>query len=274
VVGYARYRVEIRGRDGDLESSKAPGFSHKLQPNRHFRRRTTEHANGQEDTLGLFAGYSRANGDIEGNLFGLVKLNVGDLGIDAYNIGGHWTHTWTNGSYVDAVVMQSWLNANAGSIGGYSTRIDGTATTLSLEGGTHFAIADCWAIEPQAQIIWSGIDFDKAHDPDGTIRYNVGDGVTGRIGMRLTGTYDFEGAKVNPFLLANVWHSFETKDTLRLDNAAFSNKRGMTTLELGGGVSAQLNDQASVYARAAYDLNLGGEGFHALEGNIGLRVSL
>jgi hypothetical protein len=121
--------------------------------------------------LGLFAGYSRANGDIEGNLFGLFRLNVGDLGMDAYNIGGYWTHTWINGGYVDAVVMQSWLNANTSSIGGYS------------------------------------------------------------------------------------------------------NKRDLTTLELGGGVSAQLNNQASVHAKAAYDLNLGGEDFHALEGNIGLRVS-
>jgi outer membrane autotransporter protein len=233
---------------------------------------TTEHANGQEDTLGLFAGYSRGNGDIEGNLFGLVKLNVGDLGIDAYNIGGYWTHTWTNGSYVDAVVMQSWLNVNTSSIGGYSTKIDGSATTLSLEAGTPFAITDGWAIEPQAQIIWSGIDFDKAHDPGSSIRYNVGDGVTGRLGFRVTGTYDVDGKKVNPFLLANVWHSFEAKDTLKLENAAFSNKLDMTTLELGVGVSAQLNTQASVYAKASYDMNLGGNDFHAIEGNIGLNV--
>jgi outer membrane autotransporter protein len=227
---------------------------------------------GVLDTFGVFAGYSRAWGDITADALNLNSIHVGDLSIDSYSIAAYWTRTWDNGSYIDGVLMNSWLDTDTHSIGGYDSSFNGDAVTASLETGTRFGATDHWDIEPQAQIIWQYLNFDQAHDPGGTINYDDNDAFTGRLGVRLQGNYDYEGKPVSPFLLANLWHEFESTDVVTFNTLPVDATRKATMLELGGGATADLSENVRVYANASYYFNLGGEDFSAVSGRVGLRI--
>jgi len=135
-----------------------------------------------------------------------------------------------------------------------------------------FDATDHWDIEPQAQIIWQYLNFDQAHDPGGTINYDDNDAFTGRLGVRLQGNYDYEGKPVSPFLLANLWHEFESTDVVTFNTLPVDATRKATMLELGGGATADLSENVRVYANASYYFNLGGEDFSAVSGRVGLRI--
>ncbi|MBW9114817.1 autotransporter outer membrane beta-barrel domain-containing protein [Rhizobium cauense] len=228
---------------------------------------------GVLDTFGVFAGYSRAWGDVTADALNRNSIHVGDLSIDAYSLAAYWTRTWDNGSYIDGVLMYSWLDADTNSIGAYNSSFNGNAVTASLEAGTTFKATEHWSIEPQGQIIWQYQNFDEAHDPGGSINYDNNDAFTGRVGVRLQSNYDYEGKPVSPFLLTNVWHEFETTDVVTFNTFPVDATRKATMLELGGGVTADLTENVRVYANASYYLNLGGEDFNAVSGRVGLRIT-
>jgi outer membrane autotransporter protein len=224
------------------------------------------------DTFGLFAGYSRGWGDVNAEALNRHTINVGDIAINAYSLAAYWTRTSTGGSYIDAVLMHSWLNPTTNSIGDYHSDFNGSAVTGSLETGTPLALSDHWNLEPQGQIIWQYQHYDTTYDPGGSISYDDSNSFTGRVGMRLQGNYLYDEKKVSPFALANLWHGFSTTDVTSFDGFPFNTPRESTTLELGAGVTADLSANTRLYANASYAFNLGGDDLKAVAGHIGLRV--
>ncbi len=224
------------------------------------------------DTFGVFAGYSRAWGDVRADSLNRRNIAVGDLSINAYSLGGYWTRTWDGNAYLDGVLMGSVLDANSNSIGNYRTDINGVALTASLEAGTGIAVTERWKLEPQAQIIWQFQSFDQASDPGGSINYDDNDAFTGRLGVRFEGNYDYEGKVLSPFLLANLWQEFKTTDVIFFEDTPLTAMRKATTLELGGGLTADLSENTRIYANASYHFNVNGEDFEAVSGRVGLRI--
>jgi outer membrane autotransporter protein len=49
-------------------------------------------ASGQRNHYGFFVGFTRATGDVDGFALGTPNLDVGHLAINAYSLGGYWTH--------------------------------------------------------------------------------------------------------------------------------------------------------------------------------------
>ncbi|MCW8281720.1 MULTISPECIES: autotransporter family protein [Agrobacterium] len=231
-----------------------------------------EHEDGQLDTVGLMAGYARGWGDMRArNIYNRV-IEIGDIDVDSYNLGAYWTHTWEDESYVDAVLMHSWLNIDTKSVAGYSANFHGREWTASLETGKKFGVSENWVIEPQAQIYWQYQNFNDANDPGGRIAYDNNSSWTGRIGMRLEGAYTINERPFNPFLLANVWHQFKATDTIRFNETTLRPSWEETSLELGLGFTSKVSENTSVYANASYEFNLGGEDFRAFSGRVGARI--
>lgn len=231
-----------------------------------------EGPSGHENRAGLFIGHASMDGDIRGQALGWNDLSVGDLDLNATSLGAYWTHIGPGGWYLDGVVMGTWFNGNATSNRDAGIDVDGTGITLSLEGGYPIQLSSEWTLEPQAQLIWQHLSLDGQRDTFSTVSFDNDDSVTGRLGLRLQGSMPMGTTVLQPYLKANLWHDFDGTDRLDFGSDPINVERGGTSLEIGGGVVAKLNETFSVFATADYTTNLGGEKRRVWEGNLGLSV--
>ncbi|WP_295811987.1 autotransporter outer membrane beta-barrel domain-containing protein [uncultured Nitratireductor sp.] len=233
-----------------------------------------ETENGHMDRAGVFVSYARMNGDVKGQALGWNDLAVGDLDINGTSLGAYWTHIGPKGWYLDGVLMGTWFGGDTASRAGERIDIDGTGITASAETGYPVALSDRWTLEPQAQVIWQHLSLDDQSDTFSSIAFDADDAVTGRLGVRLQGNFPGnDGGMIKPYLKANLWHSFSAEQTLRFDGDPIVTEIDGTSLELGGGVVANLTDRVDLYATADYTTNLGGEKTEIFEGNLGLNIS-
>jgi len=231
-----------------------------------------ENASGASTVAGLMAGYAGLDGDVSGNVLGQQGIEVGNLDLDGYSVGGYFTHVGASGWYVDAVALGTWFGGDASTDRGIGIDPDGRALTLSLEGGVPLALSQGWTLEPQAQIIWQDISFDDQDDTLSSVRFDTDDGLTGRIGARLQGTFVAASGEFKPYLKANLWRTFETNDTISFDADPIEIESEGTTLELGGGIAHKFSDRYSAFVAADYNFDISGERRREFEGNIGLQI--
>ena len=231
-----------------------------------------ESESGHIDRLGLFVGYTHMDGDIKGQALGWNDLAVGGLDFGGTSFGGYWTHVGPGGWYLDGVVMGTWFDGHATSKGGQKIDIAGSAVTASLEGGYPIALTDQWTLEPQGQIIWNHLSIDDQKDSFSSVRFESDDAVRGRLGVRLQGRYETGSGTFQPYLKANIWHDFSADQTVRFGSDPIVTEIEGTSLEIGGGIVAELSKNLSLFATADYTTNLGGERSRVWEGNLGLNV--
>ncbi|MDQ8732454.1 autotransporter outer membrane beta-barrel domain-containing protein [Bradyrhizobium sp. LHD-71] len=233
-----------------------------------------ESAGGHRDHFGLFAGYTRASGDVSGFALGQPNFAAGRLGIDSTSFGGYWTHIGPTGWYLDAVAMGTLYDTSARSHRGFGLSADGAAFTGSLEAGYPVPLFANLTLEPQAQIVWQHQSLDGGRDVFSTVDFADSDAVTGRIGARLQGRFAIGAALWRPYLNANVWHRFSGSDTLTFAgiHPILTDFRS-TALEVGGGIVGKLTAAVDVYATAAYTTNISGNKERSVGGNLGLRVT-
>jgi outer membrane autotransporter protein len=229
---------------------------------------------GHRDRIGVFVGHASADADFRGFAIGQARARSGSIPLDATSLGLSWTHIGPQGWYVDAIVMQSWLDGDPRSFRGVGISSEGTSTLMSLEGGVPIPLgATSLVLEPQAQLVWQRVDFDTARDLFSTVAFDPDNALTGRIGARLKGTFVTGSAVIEPYLKANIWHAFEGTDETRFATVSLPTRFESTTFEIGGGVAAKVTDQISLYAAASYETDLGGAHRETIKGNLGLQVT-
>jgi outer membrane autotransporter protein len=227
---------------------------------------------GHFDHIGLFAGYSRVDGDVNGQALGWNDLSVGNIGARGTGIGGYWTHLGPQGWYLDSVLMGIWFSGDASADSGESIDIEGTGVTASLEGGYPVALSRRWAFEPQAQLIWQHLSLDNQADRFSSVTFDADDVLTGRLGSRLRGNLRTGFGTIRPYLKVDLWHAFSADETLHFDADSIVTELGGTALELGGGVIASPSANISLIAAVNYTTNLNGEHTRILEGNLGVNL--
>ncbi|PAY10481.1 hypothetical protein CK489_08145 [Bradyrhizobium sp. UFLA03-84] len=226
------------------------------------------------DRAGFFYAYGWASGTINGFAVGIDGVRTGTLSIDSQNIGGYWTHIGPSGWYVDAVLMGSFYGASPQSDRQVGARVSGTGVAASLETGVPIPVNRFIAIEPQAQLIWQRQSFDSFNDLFSSVAPGSADTLTGRLGVRIPATVIVGTTELRPYLEANLWHTaandrsiaFATTDLIGVQS------RG-TAVEIGAGVSAQLNRTISAYASAGYTTSVDSLHREDITGRFGLRVS-
>ncbi|RRY11656.1 autotransporter family protein [Brucella anthropi] len=265
----------VFGQDIEMKwrGTVAPGLDGKLfgiQAGQDILGRETD--GGHFDRFGLFFGYARATGDITGQALGWNDLAVGDLEVTGTSFGGYWTHIGPQGWYLDAILMGTWFGGDATSNEGQSIDLDGHGVTASLEGGYPLALSESWTLEPQAQLIWQHLSLDDQADHYSSIAFDTDDAWTGRIGFRLQGEQETSVGKLRPYLKANLWQNFSSDQTVRFATDPIVTDLKGTSLELGGGLTLDITEKASLFATADYTTNLGGERNRIWEGNLGLNI--
>ncbi len=267
--------ARVFGQDIDMKwkGTVAPGLDGKLfgiQAGQDILGRETD--GGHFDRFGLFFSYARATGDVTGQALGWNNLAVGDLEVTGTSFGGYWTHVGPQGWYLDAILMGTWFGGDATSNEGQSIDLDGHGVTASLEGGYPIALSESWTLEPQAQLIWQRLSLDDQADRYSSVSFDTDDAWTGRIGFRLQGKQDTTVGKLRPYLKANLWQNFSSDQSVRFATDPIVTDLKGTSLELGGGLTLDITDKASLFATADYTTNLGGERNRIWEGNLGLNI--
>lgn len=231
-----------------------------------------DHDGGAQDRLGVFYSYSQATGDLRGTTLGRSENPSGSLNVHGNGLGAYWTHIGPAGWYVDTVAIYTWLGGDASSGRGIGTEVGGGSFAASVEGGYPFFLGNGWTVEPQAQLIWQRVDLDDTRDAFSTIDHGVTDGFIGRLGARLESNTLVSGVPLKPFVDINLWHSFDATSPVIFNGRAVVTDLGGTSLEVGGGISAQLSKFVSLYGGASFATDLDGDDHQSYSGNVGLRI--
>jgi outer membrane autotransporter protein len=129
-------------------------------------------------------------------------------------------------------------------------------------------------LEPQTQLIWQRSTIDSFHDGLSAIQFGRDNAVTGRIGARLQGTFSGGGGTWKPYLKANLWHTFSGRsDVLFGFTDTIATRRNASALEVGVGISGQLNRAFAVYGGLAYTRAIGITSQNSTQGQLGMRYT-
>lgn len=242
--------------------------------------RTEPYAGGHRDHFGVYGAYADYSASsVSGFALGIQNLRVGRLSMAGSSVGAYWTHFGPGGWYVDAVFQGTWYTVNARSDYGTGLATKATGYTASLEAGypIRFGVGNRWQIEPQVQIISQGIAVDRSGDAYSSVSWNEGHAWTGRLGARLQYTdQDARGTLWQPFARVNLWHAFSGSDGAIFGQSSptIETRFGGTALEVGGGVTARVNQTLSFYGQASYRWSLDGRSRQtAAAGTFGVRLN-
>ncbi|MFM0430816.1 autotransporter outer membrane beta-barrel domain-containing protein [Paraburkholderia aspalathi] len=229
-------------------------------------------ASGQRNHYGLFVGFARATGDVDGFALGMPKLAVGHLAINAYSLGGYWTHIGPSGWYTDAVLMGSSLTVDPDSRDGLNTTTHGNAVTGSLEGGLPIPLGAGLTLEPQAQLVWQHLSLSDFNDGVSSVGFNSGNTFVGRIGARLQAQFDAFAIAWRPYLRVSFLREFGSDDKVTFGGGTvIPGTVGQTAAQLGAGVVGKFSTSGSVFATLGWVTNLGGAHQRTVTGDAGVR---
>jgi outer membrane autotransporter protein len=172
------------------------------------------------------------------------------------------------------------LTASGGRVNGYSRTdqgarqaAEGSAMTLSVEGGFPIGISEHWVVEPQAQLINQRITLDTPNAGSGNTSSSDLTSWSGRVGARLKGNYEIRGLPVEPYVRTNVWHRVNSGDTLSLGQVdKISSGRNASTVELGLGLVARVSPTVSLYVSADFSSDVDDNDLNGLIGSLGVRM--
>ena len=112
-----------------------------------------------------------------------------------------------------------------------------------------------------------------ADDPFAEVTHRTPDAFHGRIGLRLAA--DNWPWMLRPYLKANIWQDFAGSDrTIYGGVHEIVNRHRSTTLELGGGVVANIAPNVALWASADWTTDIAGteQERESVRGNAGLRI--
>jgi outer membrane autotransporter protein len=239
---------------------------------------------GHSDTAGLYFAYGKGHVGVDGLVTNAaatayVLQHTGSVNLNAYSLGGYWTHYGPGGWYIDAVLQGSFYNGDA-STQFASLPINGTGFTSSLEAG--YPIPLSWfgprfVLEPEGQIIWQRVSFRDGNDGLGPVGLGTTSGASGRLGLRGKWTVnDRDGRVWQPYVLANVWRDWGANANTMFGPDPVPLLEQATRLEFAGGLSAKILPALRLYAQAGYQLAVSstdGGRRDGIKGDFGVRYS-
>ncbi|MDB5784420.1 MAG: autotransporter outer rane beta-barrel protein [Caballeronia mineralivorans] len=229
-------------------------------------------ASGHRNRYGLFLGLARAVGDVNGFALGFPHADVGHLAVNAYSLGGYWTHVGPSGWYTDAVLMGSSITVDLLSSQGTGAGTHGTAVTGSIEGGFPITLGAAWVVEPQAQIIWQNLSLNDFNDGVSSVSFNNGNTYIGRLGVRVQRRFSSAGMTWQPYARVSILRAFGEGDSTTFGGTTvIPGSIGQTAGQLNVGLVAQVTRSGSAFITASYLTNLGGSHQRTIGGNAGVR---
>lgn len=200
--------------------------------------------------LGVLAGYSRSDLDVERSTSGTV---------DSYYVGPYisWLDA-TSGYYFDAVFKFNHFD-NHSKVGmSDGSQSKGSYTNLgvgaSAEFGRHIKLADDYFVEPFTQLSAVVIQA-RDYDLDNGMQAS-GDrtrSLLGKVGATVGRNITFgPGQVAQPYLRAALVHEFAKNNEVQVNNNVFNNDVSGSRVELGAGVAVTLTDKLQLHADLDY----------------------
>ena len=221
---------------------------------------------GHYERAGLYGAFGDGSVDVNGLVTNPAATayslqRTGSLNLNAWSVGGYWTHVGPTGWYLDAVLQGTWYGGSAST---QFAKLDtnGTGFIASLEGGYPFSwpqLGPGFVIEPQGQILWQKVSFGQRNDGLGDVALGDTTGPSGRIGLRTKWTIATAGGQVwQPYLRGNLWRDWGAEaDTVYSGTDVVPLLSQTTMLELGGGLTGRINANVSVFANVDYEFAVG-----------------
>ncbi|HZZ09069.1 MAG TPA: autotransporter outer membrane beta-barrel domain-containing protein [Paraburkholderia sp.] len=231
-------------------------------------------ASGHRNHYGFFLSFARAQGEVSGLALGFPDLPAGHLAINAYSVGGYWTHIGPGGWYTDAVLMGSTLTIDPMSNQGIGATTHAHAVTASLEGGLPVPLSATLSIEPQMQLVWQHIGINDLDDGISSVSLHAANGLAGRLGVRLAGRFDAAGTAWQPYARVNLWRYFGGTDSATFaGTTVIPTSVAATTAQFQLGIVAKVSARGSVFANAGYTTHISSEHRSVVAGDVGVRWS-
>lgn len=235
---------------------------------------TLQSSGGSTQRVGLVGGTNQFQGNGSGPLISSAIVDPNNtLNVQGPNLGAYWSLTGASGWHVD-------LTASGGRVDGYSLNdqgqrqaAEGTAMTLSMEGGLPIGISENWVIEPQAGLINQRISLDTPYAGSGNASSTDLTSWSGRVGASLKGNYDIKGLPIEPYVRTNFWYTVNTSDTVTLGQVdKLSSSRNSSTVELGLGLVAKVSPTVNLYVSADYSAATVTNDLTGLMGSLGVQM--
>ncbi|VVM46500.1 hypothetical protein PS862_05345 [Pseudomonas fluorescens] len=236
---------------------------------------TVQSGSGHTQRVGLIGGTSQFQGNSKGLLTSraLADPHTETLNLQGESLGAYWSLTGPQGWHID-------LSASGGRVNGYTRNgqgarqaTEGSAVTLSVEGGFPIGLSENWVVEPQAQLINQRITLDTPYGELGNTSSSDLTSWSGRVGARLKGSYDINGLPVEPYVRTNLWHTVYTGNTVGLDQVdKISSSRYSSSVEVGLGLVARVAPAVSLYVSADYSSDVDDNDLNGLIGSLGVRM--
>lgn len=213
-----------------------------------------------------------------------TSVGGGRISTEGYGLGGSLTWYGKSGFYVDAQAQATWYNSDLSFSGGNQSLVDGNdgfGYALSIESGKRLALDPAWSLTPQAQLVYSSVDFDDfSEDMTGTaIHLSKGDSLQGRIGLTLDHESSWQNAngmlnRAHVYGIANLYYEFLEGTRVEVADVSFANRNDRAWGGIGLGGSYNWNDDKySIYGEGLINTSLNNfADSYSLKGNVGFRV--
>jgi len=225
------------------------------------------------DTAGgrMLFGLAGSYGDLA---FSPDRLDSRKTSMDVWSAAAYASWLGNDGLYIDTILSYGGFSGSVSTQRyDHTAKLKGTSFTASIEAGQRFAFgSDGWSIEPQAQLIYQRLSFDRAHDIDDfAIVLGHPDQWVGRLGGKLSKELAVEN--MERFIVygkLNLIHGFSGGDRVFLGDNFHIGAFG-TQIEGGLGLNLDMTKNASLYGDVSYQGRVGDGGSNGLSLNGGLR---
>lgn len=275
-TGWARVIAQRGSRMSDgngVYGSQGPAFSYDfggVQVGADVYQRQRE--DGSHDHAGGYFATGRIAADV-------THADGADAGRDTVNantVGLYWTHFGPSGWYLDGVVQGTRYDADASPHGVNGLKTHALGYAASLEAGYPIALSPQWRVEPQAQLVYQRSAFADANDGAADVRFNSVNSMLGRLGVRVSKRWGESPERQHTaWVRANVWHEFRGQTGTQMSSpdggfVPFTSQLPSTTLELTGGLTAQVAKNGVFYASLGYQVSADRR-LHGVNGKAGVR---
>ena len=240
-----------------------------------------ENRDGSRLVAGINGNAGKAKADIHSS------LSDGDIDTDAYGLGATLTWYDHSGFYADFQAKYNWYDTDMSvkNITSASHAVKGNNArgyAFSLEMGQNVDFAPNWSLTPQAQLMYSQVNFDSFVDPQYSVIVNEKDykSLEGRLGLALNyekSEQDSLGrlSRDKLYVIGNVYHEFKGDSTISISGVNYKSNLSDTWLGIGvGGSHNWNNDKYSVYGELGAKSStrkFGDE--YELTAEVGLRIA-
>lgn len=229
----------------------------------------------------LFGGLSARYGTLSADISSV--LGDGSLSSIGYGFGGSLTWQGNAGFYLDAQANLTWYDSDlySSTLGKSLARgIDGFGYALGLEVGQEIGLGPNWSITPQAQLVYSAVDYDDFTDAFGAaVSLLDGNSLKGRLGLSAdykTSWTDSAGetSSVHAYGVANVYYEFLSGSKTDISGNTLTSEEEPLWGGLGiGGSYSWGGDKYTIHGEAGVNTSLGHFGdSYDVTGTVGFKA--